>query len=281
MKQADDRAPLFSVIIPTHDRQRMLDEAVASVSAQGCADWELIIVDDASPTPATVPDDPRIRVLRHERSLGPTGARNRGMQAARGRYLAFLDDDDAWTPQRLERARDAHNRADVVVCAPGLLGSTHAGAWHQGTGSVRDWILDGTNPNVGATSVRRDLCPPFDPRYPASEDLDWWLRLTERTDRVVYLATPDWLWRRHTGARHGVGTERRREGQLMLLRDHSAYFGTHPRARAFRWRRIGLLSLDLGERRAALVAGIRSLGASPSLGALRLLAKVPLPNVRR
>lgn len=276
----NDRGPLFSVVIPTHDRPEMLAEAVGSILVQSEQDWELIVIDDASPIPAVVPKEPRIRLLRNEVSLGPTGARNRGIEAARGCYLAFLDDDDVWTPQRLARAKEAHGNADVVVCASTDLRQHTLTSWHHGTGKVHDWILDATNPNVGATSVRRDLCPLFDPRYPASEDLDWWLRVTQRTDRVAYLATGDWLWRRHHGVRHGVGTERRREGQLLLLSDHADYFRRHPRARAFRWRRIGLLSLDLGERWSAFMAALRSLASYPSTGAVRLLVKTFIPARR-
>lgn len=282
MVRTENGRPFFSVVIPSHDRQNMLDEAVTSVLSQTDPDWELIVVDDASPTPARVPVDSRIRLLRNEESQGPTGARNRGIQAAVGRFIAFLDDDDSWTTRRLERARAAHSAADVVVCAPSTLGDgTSDASWHRGSGPVSEWILDGTNPNLGATSVRHELCPLFDPRYPASEDLDWWLRLAQMTQRVTYLPTTDWLWRRHTGARHGVGTEYRREGQLLLLRDHAGYFRSHPRARAFRWRRIGLLSLDLGERRAAIEAGLRSLTSHPTTGALKLLVKSVLPSAGR
>lgn len=273
VSEATADAPLFSVIIPTHERPAMLAEAVASVLGQTLVDWELIVVDDGSPTKPELRADPRIRMLTNAESRGPAASRNRGIEVATGHFLAFLDDDDVWVPQRLERALAAHGEADVVVCAPGRLGSDEVGAWHQGQGRPHDWILDGTNPNIGATTIRRTISPLFDPTYPAGEDLDWWLTVTAATDRVAYLDDPDWLWRRHAGARHGIGTERRIEGQKLLMSRHAGYFRRHPRARAFRWRRIGLLSLALRRRDDALVAAAKSLWARPGSGGLKLLVK--------
>lgn len=273
VSEAAADAPQFSVIIPTYDRPVMLTEAVASVLSQTLADWELIVVDDGSPTRPELPEDPRIRMLSNAESLGPAASRNRGIEAATGQYLAFLDDDDVWVPQRLARALAVHDEADVVVCAPGRLGAAEVGAWHRGQGRPHDWILDGTNPNIGATSIRRALCPLFDATYPAGEDLDWWLTVTAATDRVAYLEDADWLWRRHAGARHGIGTERRIEGQKLLMSRHADYFRRHPRARAFRWRRIGLLSLALRRRDDALLAAAKSLLARPGSGGLKLLVK--------
>lgn len=271
---------LFSVIIPTHDRLDLLLQAVESVRAQTLENWELIVVDDGSPTMPELPSDQRIRLLANEDSQGPAAARNRGLADVAGRYVAFLDDDDLWTPDRLEHAYGAHRRgADVVVCAPALLGSDEdQGRWHRGRGRPHDWILDATNPNVGATSVRCEVCPTFDTSYPTAEDLDWWLRLTERTDKVRHLDNADWVWRRHAGVRHGVGTDRRIEGQQLLLARYADYFRAHPRARAFRWRRIGLLSLARGRRRAAVGSAVRSLAARPTLGGLKLLVKAVTPS---
>lgn len=268
--------PLFSVIIPTHARPQMLREALESVLAQTEQNWEAIVVDDASPTPVVALPDPRIRLLRNPQSLGPAGARNRGIREARGRYVAFLDDDDAWTPQRLQRAAALHEDADVVVTGTGTLGSPGSpvrSTWQRGTGSVRDWIVDATAPQVGATSVVRELCPEFDASYPAAEDLDWWLRLTIATDRVEFDDSADWLWRRHDGPRHEIGAMSRRAGRLKLMAQHAAYFRTHPRATAFSWRRIALLSLAIGKPKDALVAGTKSLLARPTKGGVVAIGK--------
>jgi len=101
--------PIVSVIIPTHDRVDLLPRAVDSVRRQTFADFECIIVDDASSdaTPALgarlAEADPRVRYVRHEEIRHAAGARNTGMRLARGEYIAFLDDDDEWLPAKLEK----------------------------------------------------------------------------------------------------------------------------------------------------------------------------------
>ncbi len=98
-------SPLFSVIIPTHNRCDYLRGAVASVFSQTFSSWELIVIDDASgdATPtylAGLPGD-RVTSIRHERPQGVSCARNAGVAQARGRLVAFLDDDDEYLPEFL------------------------------------------------------------------------------------------------------------------------------------------------------------------------------------
>jgi glycosyltransferase involved in cell wall biosynthesis len=115
--------PEFSIIVPTFGRPAFLAEAVASVLAQTLADFECIVVDDATPGGLTASvSDPRVRTIRRDSNGGPAAARNTGIEEARGRYLAFLDDDDVWQPGRLEAARRAHERAPLVCCWQGTLG---------------------------------------------------------------------------------------------------------------------------------------------------------------
>jgi len=106
---ANARRPLVSVIMPAWRAGALLAEAVASVQAQTVTDWELLIIDDASDddTPQVAAglaaEDARISVLTQQRNDGAAEARNRGTLAATGRYIAFLDADDIWLPQKLER----------------------------------------------------------------------------------------------------------------------------------------------------------------------------------
>lgn len=102
-------SPKVSLILPTHNRIDLLFEAVRSVSAQTFSDWELIVVDNAS-EPAVEAEllkefqDSRIRVLRNTQNLGGAAAKSLGAQEAKGKYLAFLDDDDLLHPGYLEEA---------------------------------------------------------------------------------------------------------------------------------------------------------------------------------
>lgn len=99
--------PKVSIIIPTHDRPQLLGKALNSILKQSFGDYEAIVVDDGLKERAgsivKELDDDRIRYIAHDRERGGSAARNTGIKNASGRFLAFLDDDDEWLPQKLER----------------------------------------------------------------------------------------------------------------------------------------------------------------------------------
>src|SRR5262249_19762355 len=115
--------PAFSVVVPTHGRPAFLDAAIRSVLAQTFTDFERIVVDDARPEAPVRPDDERLRLIVRSDNGGPAAARNTGIDNAAGTYLAFLDDDDIWLPDRLLAAHEAHSRAPVAVCWQSTLGA--------------------------------------------------------------------------------------------------------------------------------------------------------------
>src|SRR5690349_24440198 len=97
-----------SVVMPAFNAEATIASAVASVRRQTRGDWELVVVDDGSADrTAALAEmaaalDRRIRVIR-QRNQGVSAARNAGIEAATGRYLAFLDADDTWLPGKLQR----------------------------------------------------------------------------------------------------------------------------------------------------------------------------------
>ena len=98
--------PRFSIVMPTYNRADAILRAIASVQAQICTDWELIVVDDGSAdgTRDRLPkDEPRLRVL-SQPNRGVASARNLGLREARGELIAFLDSDDEWLPHHLALA---------------------------------------------------------------------------------------------------------------------------------------------------------------------------------
>ena len=109
------KLPEVSIIVPTRDRHDLLPRTLVAALAQRDVETEVIVVDDGSRVPVagrlTKAGVSRIRVIRHESSLGVAKARNAGIVAARGEWLAFLDDDDLWEPTKLrcqlEAAADA------------------------------------------------------------------------------------------------------------------------------------------------------------------------------
>jgi glycosyltransferase involved in cell wall biosynthesis len=103
----DKNPPVISVIIPTYNRAHLVGRAIRSVLAQTFQDWELIVVDDGSSdnTEEVVCSfqDPRICYISHEVNRGGSAARNTGIKVARGEYVSFLDSDDEWLPEKLEK----------------------------------------------------------------------------------------------------------------------------------------------------------------------------------
>lgn len=262
----------FTVIVPTYGRQQLLTEALWSIRVQTLQDFECIIVDDASPEPVELPFvDDRFRLIRRTTSGGPGGARNTGLMQARGDNIAFLDDDDLFTPNRLETANRLLQRADLSFCAAGKVGYDSAVAFRKLTGNVHDVILDCTSPHLGTIAIRRQSCPMFDETFDAAEDLDWILRVT-KSSNAASSGEVGWLWRRHEEIRVRHGARARIAGSYQLIDRHRSYFETHRRARGFRYYRISSMSLDVGDRRMAVISALRSLRA----GYIRSLKQLPI-----
>ena len=103
---------LVSIITPTYNCGHFVEETIRSVIAQTYGSWEMIIVDDCSTDQTRdiiekwVKQDSRIRYYRNEENLGPALTRNKALREARGRWIAFLDSDDLWKPEKLERQID-------------------------------------------------------------------------------------------------------------------------------------------------------------------------------
>jgi GT2 family glycosyltransferase len=206
-----------SVIIPTFNRWPMLAEAIASVMAQRRVDFELIIVDDGSIDEtsaqlrkwASASEAAHRRVLIVQReNRGPAAARNRGVGAASAPLIAFLDSDDLWLPNKLERQLDyMRQRPQCIAVQTDEIWIRHGvrvnpGRRHRKRGG--DFFFDSLHtclisPSamMMSTSIFRALGG-FDEDLRAAEDYDLWLRLL-REQRVELL--PEQLVIRRAG--HG------------------------------------------------------------------------------
>lgn len=203
--RSDYARPLVSVCIPTYKGCAFLDAAIESVLAQTLADWELVIVDDASPDDTTALvsayADPRIRYLRNARNLGPEGNWNRALAEARGRYFKLLPQDDLLMPDCLAR-QVAVLEADgeqslALVTGPRrildpagreLMVRGRARAGRVGAERlVRCSIRAGTNliGEPGAVLMRHSLAERighFSAAIPYLIDLDYWVRALAHGD---------------------------------------------------------------------------------------------------
>ncbi len=160
---AADKTPQVSVIIPAYNRADTLAMAVQSVLAQTFHDFEFIIIDDGSADDLagalTSFDDPRLRLLTHERRRGAAAARNTGFAAARGDYVAFLDADDEWLPTQL-----AKQLAVMATAPPKVHASTTAFFLHRPRGPQPELrvtsfypVRAGRHRRLGRTRVRPGL----------------------------------------------------------------------------------------------------------------------------
>jgi len=188
--------PRVSVIIPSYNRAHVLERALDSVFAQTFTDFEVIVVDDAS-TDNTAElvagiDDSRLRFLRHETNQYAGGARNTGMAAAKGEYIAFLDSDDLWLPHKLREqvAQLDEAGSDWVAGYTGALVNMKGGLNERSeyrprhTGDVlRNYLLGEFTIWTPTFIFRRALLDEvgnFDPDLIRGEDIDFYLRILQK-----------------------------------------------------------------------------------------------------
>jgi GT2 family glycosyltransferase len=212
--------PLVSVCVPARNAERFLAEALESALAQP-VELELLVCDDGSwDGTARVAEsfaarDPRVRVLRHPRGRGVVAARNALLAAARGRYVAFLDADDAYVPGGLaEQVALLERSADVALVHGGAEIVDEDGRelppWRrpfsedvieEGAAAFSELLL--SNEMVASTVVVRRSAAvaagPFVSVGPSSSDWDMWLRLALHGD-VAYRAAPVARYRQHDGS---------------------------------------------------------------------------------
>lgn len=114
-----------SVVISTYNRRGMLQAALESAQRQRGVDIEIIVVNNGSTDETAAmlaaQDDPRIRVITNDVSLGPTGGRNCGLEQAQGRWVGILDDDDLWAPTKLCEQIAAAEEADTTWAYTGCV----------------------------------------------------------------------------------------------------------------------------------------------------------------
>jgi hypothetical protein len=204
-------SPRVTVLLAVYNGGAYLAEAVDSVLEQTYGDFELLLVDDASTDGAiaSIPDDPRIRILRNERNIGQIPSLNRGLREARGEYVARLDADDVCLPRRLERQvalLDAHPEVDLTATWTDVVDDTGR-LWapvRATVDSFADFVSQIVTGRVSlvhpSIAFRRDVVIDlggFDETLNASEDQDLYRRfvLARHEARVV----PETLlrYRRH------------------------------------------------------------------------------------
>ncbi|WP_144799993.1 glycosyltransferase family 2 protein [Halorubrum depositum] len=226
--------PTVSVIIPTYNRADVLPRSIDSALDQTLEDVEVVVVDDASDddTASVVNeyDDSRLTYLEHETNRGGSAARNTGIEAATGDYIALLDSDDVWAPTKLEQQVETlERRSDEWVAA--YCGTTvvddadAAPGWERlksffgGHGSregaeggeelVKDVLMENLHTSAGSTLIVEsdvvDRIDGFDESFDRYQDTEFLIRVLKQ-GKLAYVDEP--LLRRYPSGGPSAGAVR-------------------------------------------------------------------------
>lgn len=215
-RDAINRAPLVSIVIPAYNVADYIGQALDSVMAQTMTDFEVIVVNDGSPETETLervlePYRDRIVYIRQE-NRGVSGARNTGIRVARGEFYAQLDPDDVWLPNYLATQigiLQAEPTADLV----------YPNAVFFGEGAEVGRLFMDLCPSEGEVTLEKLLrlectvmtsvtarreaivrAGMYDESIKTAEDFDLWLRIARQGSRIVYHRTPLVKYRQRAGS---------------------------------------------------------------------------------
>ena len=198
--------PSVSIVMPVYNAEPYVGEAIRSMLGQSHTDFECIVIDDGSTDGSDAVirgfTDPRIRYLRNEGNKGLVFTLNRGLQEARGRYIARMDGDDISLPERLARQvayLDEHPRVDVVATVVKLMdpGGNPTGYWKEDREQVteegiREYLPQNNciaHPSIMARANVLKAFGYLDSQKQA-EDYDLWLRMVAAGKVIHKIAVP-------------------------------------------------------------------------------------------
>jgi glycosyltransferase involved in cell wall biosynthesis len=199
----ESTAIIVSVVIPSLNRPQLVSQSVKSALAQTMESIEVIVIIDG-PDPATILElnqieDPRLRVIQLPTNIGPAGARNTGVREAEGTWIAFLDDDDKWLPQKLQLQLDLAHKSKYAspIVSSRFLANTSKGEFIWPTRlptpseSVAEYLFIRNSLFLGEAFIvtptilaRKELLEkiPFNQNLPRHEDLDWLIHASLNPD---------------------------------------------------------------------------------------------------
>jgi glycosyltransferase involved in cell wall biosynthesis len=273
----------ISVVIPTHRRAALLARALDSVLAQKRPADEIIVIDDAA-DPATEAVIGRvagraaipIRYVRNSACPGACGSRNLGAFVSSGDWLAFLDDDDDWTPDFLERVTEPALSGVPLV----LSGLVRHEAGRQPAlraspeGLTAETVLDHRSSMTGSNFlIRADMfCAVrgFDPTMTVFNDWDLFIRLIRHGAAYAVVRAPLAHWREHPGERIATPSLRRADGIGRFLSRHGTGLPAAMR-RELRTTALGIRRAHTRERWRYLALSVAlALAHGPKESVLRL-----------
>ena len=193
-RKTQANGPSVSIIIPTYNRSSSLKRAVQSALSQTFQDFEIIVIDDASTEPPKEIinsfKDKRIKFIRHKLNRGGAAARNTGIRASKGEYIAFLDSDDEWLSDKLEcqikslenlpANFGAHYSGYTVVSSAGnVIGSRTPYASGDISSRICEDNCIGPLSTVIVKRLALDRCGFFDEKFPSCQDWELYIRIAQ------------------------------------------------------------------------------------------------------
>ena len=289
---------LVSVVITTYKRDnRYVEEALGSVLAQTYPNIEGVVVDDngcsnefSTAVELLCARYSSVRYLRNEENSGAQRARNAGISASSGDFIAFLDDDDIWMPEKIEKQMALFGDPDV--------GMVYCDGWSFNDGDMENvWEfreaslfdipisheLELFNDYIGSTSqalVRRecfDCVGLFDPDMPARQDYEMWLRIS-REYKIVGVPERLLYYRKHPGERISTNWNKCRDSYRLVLEKYADDYASCGYARAKLTLRLFDCSIKLRDYGKALKYFAQAFAASPAcvMGVIdRRIRRVP------
>jgi len=259
--------PKISVIIPTCNRPDLAPRAVKSVLSQTLKDLEAIVVDDGIEKRAEEAikkiNDERIVYIKHETNRGAAAARNTGIKAARAPYVAFLDDDDEYLPEKMEKQLSA---LEKIADEAAFVFSPVINYYEESGRSVVQPIKEsGLNdfyelalahririltPSFLAKKEALDAIGGFDEKYPSNQEWDLTIRLTKKF-KGFCLNEPLVKVHLHQGEHINTNSGRRIRGREMIISNHFQELEKRPKILAKHYFELAIICRDAGERKKA------------------------------
>jgi glycosyltransferase involved in cell wall biosynthesis len=192
----------FSIIIPLYNKEQYIEDTLQQVFDQTFSDYEIVIVDDGSTDRSyeivQAIKDKRIRLIQ-QKNAGPSSARNRAIREARGKFITFLDADDSWMPEKLERHYEIHDKnPDIFWSCSAYRIVRSGGVQHiryRNTGVVEDAVdalLEYSLwPWTSAVVIKKEVFTNrrffFDEKISRSEDIELWYKMAALYPKIGYI----------------------------------------------------------------------------------------------
>ena len=247
-------APIASIIIPTYNRAGLLPNAIRSVLRQTFQDFELIIVDDGSSDNTeevvAMVHNHKIKYIRHESNKGGSAARNTGIMSAQGKYIGFLDDDDEWYSEKLQKQI---NKFRVLTDDFGLV-YTGFSFTSMESGEVSHPVIPSLKGHLFSNLLKNNILGSptplikkvcfekagyFDETLPSIQDWDMWIRISKF---YYFDFVPEILAKHYIhGNQISANLSTKIKGREILVRKYHQDLSGYPLTYSNHLRQLGIL----------------------------------------